>query len=152
MEEKNEVKETKKKTKRIGTATFGIMLILLGVLFIISMFTSIEFLKYTFMTWPLFLITLGAECIIYNANDKIEVKYDFGSFILMGFVLLFALCISCCALCYSFVAKDPKIDEVKNKVRSEIVEHISNEVGNFDNVEYEYNDEGRVITTIIHHE
>lgn len=147
-----ENKETKKKTKRIGTATFGIMLILLGVLFIISMFTSIEFLKYTFMAWPLFLITLGAECLIYNLNDKIEVKYDFGSFILMGFVLIFALGVSCCAICYSFVAKDPKMQEVKDKVRSEIVEHIADEAGFDENVEYEYDEDGRVITTIIHHE
>ena len=147
-----ENKEIKKKTKRIGTATFGIMLILLGTLFIISMFTSIEFLKYTFMAWPLFLITLGSECIIYNLNDKIEVKYDFGSFILMGFVLLFALGVSCCAIVYSFVARDPKMDEVKNKFRSEIVEHISDEVGFGDNVEYEYDEDGRVITTIIHHD
>lgn len=144
--------EEKKKTKRVGTATFGIMLILLGVLFIISMFTSIEFLKYTFMAWPLFLITLGAECIIYNSSDKIEVKYDFGSFILMGFVLIFALCVSCCALVYSFVAKDPKMEDIKDKVRSEIVEQISNDVGIDENVEYEYGENGRVITTIIHHE
>ena len=60
------------KERRVGTFTFGISLILFGVLFLIkTIFKSFNY-AFIFHMWPIMLIMLGGEIIYYTLrfNDK----------------------------------------------------------------------------------
>ena len=75
-----------KKVKQVGNLTFGILLIVLGVIFLISMFTEPTWLMHAIDLWPIFLITLDdvdikkistqASALIYSYNEKSIIKYD----------------------------------------------------------------------------
>ena len=54
------------KERRVGTFTFGISLILFGVLFLIkTIFKSFNY-AFIFHMWPIMLIMLGGEIIYYT--------------------------------------------------------------------------------------
>ena len=80
MEEKNE--------KRVGTYTFGVMLIIVGISVLIMTFTKFDFFRYLLMVWPIVLIGLGIEILYLNSKSNIRVKIDFISIILMGFYMM----------------------------------------------------------------
>lgn len=75
--------------KRIGTYTFGVMLIIVGISVMIMTFTKFDFFRYLLMVWPVILIGLGIEILYLNSKANIKVKIDFISIILMGIVLFF---------------------------------------------------------------
>ena len=75
--------------KRVGTYTFGVMLIIVGISVLIITFTSAIFFRYLLMIWPVVLIGLGIEILYLNTKSNIKVKTDFISIILMGIVLFF---------------------------------------------------------------
>lgn len=75
--------------KRVGTYTFGVMLIIVGISVLIMTFTKFDFFKYLLMLWPAVLIGLGIEILYLNSKKDIKVKIDFISIILMGIVLFF---------------------------------------------------------------
>lgn len=82
-------------TKRIGINTFGILLVLFGIILIVQLFVNFDLLRYLLMLWPVIFISLGVETLYYNNNPKIHVKFDIGAFICMiivigvGFVIAF---------------------------------------------------------------
>ena len=80
------------KTKRVGTVTAGVSLILFGAAFLIYTITnSIQFLTYALSLWPCILIILGLEIIISaRIKSEAERKVDFGSLVLMFISILFA--------------------------------------------------------------
>lgn len=105
MEEKNE--------RRVGTYTFGVMLIIIGISVLIMTFTKIDFFRYLLMVWPIVLIGLGIEILYLNSKSNIRVKIDFISIILMGIVLF---CTAIFSLGNYFVNKVLYDDDIKGKV------------------------------------
>lgn len=105
MEEKNE--------RRVGTYTFGVMLIIIGISVLIMTFTKIDFFRYLLMVWPIVLIGLGIEILYLNSKSNIRVKIDFISIILMGIVLL---CTAVFSLGNYFVNKVLYDEDIKGKV------------------------------------
>lgn len=78
-----------KKERRVGTYTFGVMLIIIGISVLIMTFTKFDALRYLLMLWPIVLIGLGIEILILNSKSNTKVKIDFVSIILMLIVLFF---------------------------------------------------------------
>ncbi len=105
MEEKNE--------KRVGTYTFGVMLIIVGISVLIMTFTKFDFFRYLLMVWPIILIGLGIEILYLNSKSNIRVKIDFISIILMGVVLFFTAVFSFGNYCVNKVLYD---DEIRGRV------------------------------------
>lgn len=103
MEEKNE--------RRVGTYTFGIMLIIIGISILIMTFTKFDFFRYLLMIWPVVLIGLGVEILYLNSKSSIKVKIDFVSIILMGIVLFFTAIFSLGNYCVNKVLYDENIKE-----------------------------------------
>ncbi|MBE5821497.1 MAG: hypothetical protein E7311_02780 [Clostridiales bacterium] len=85
--------EENKKQIRIGKVTFGIVMIFVGVIIMLATFTSIEILRYALMLWPLILVALGVETLVYSKKDNI--KYDIAggifTFILVGIIGIFSI-------------------------------------------------------------
>lgn len=88
------IKQEEKITKRIGINTFGILLILFGLLIVLQLFIKFEYLRYILMLWPAILVCLGVETLYYNNNPKVNIKFDFGAFICMIFILGFSFVIA----------------------------------------------------------
>lgn len=85
--------EENKKQIRIGKITFGIVMVFVGVIIMLATFTSIEILRYALMLWPLVLVALGVETLVYSKKDNI--KYDIiggiFTFILIGIIGIFSI-------------------------------------------------------------
>lgn len=103
----------KKNERRVGTYTFGVMLIIIGISVLIMTFTKIDFFRYLLMVWPIVLIGLGIEILYLNSKSNIRVKIDFISIILMGIVLL---CTAVFSLGNYFVNKVLYDEDIKGKV------------------------------------
>lgn len=63
-------------TRRIGSFTFGIMMILMGVNIFLQTITSLDFFRFTLSLWPIVFILLGVETLYYASKKNIEIKYD----------------------------------------------------------------------------
>lgn len=112
MEEKNE--------RRVGTYTFGVMLIIIGISVLIMTFTKFDFFRYLLMVWPVVLIGLGIEILYLNSKSNIKVKIDFISIILMGIVLFFTAIFS---LGNYFVNKVLYDEDIKGRVFNQYFEN-----------------------------
>lgn len=105
MEEKNE--------RRVGTYTFGVMLIIIGISVLVMTFTKFDFFRYLLMIWPVVLIGLGIEILYLNSRSNVKVKIDFISIILMAVVLFFTAIFSFGNYCVNKVLYD---NELRGKV------------------------------------
>lgn len=114
------MEEVKRKEKRVGTYTFGVMLILIGISVIIMTFTKLDLVKYILMLWPVVLIGFGIEIIYLNSKSDIKVKIDFASIVLICAVLFFTGIFS---IGNYFVNKVLYDDEVKSML---IDQYINN--------------------------
>lgn len=108
-----------KKERRVGTYTFGIMLIIIGLSILIMTFTKFDFLRYLLMLWPIVLIGLGIEILYLNSKSSIKVKIDFVSIILMGVVLFFTAIFSLGNYCVNKVLYD---EDIKEKIINEYLD------------------------------
>lgn len=108
-----------KKERRVGTYTFGIMLIIIGLSIVIMTFTKFDFLRYLLMLWPIVLIGLGVEILYLNSKSNIKVKIDFVSIILMGVVLFFTAIFSIGNYCVNKVLYD---EDIKGKIINEYID------------------------------
>lgn len=108
-----------KKERRVGTYTFGIMLIIIGLSIVIMTFTKVDFLRYLLMLWPIVLIGLGVEILYLNSKSNIKVKIDFVSIILMGVVLFFTAIFSIGNYCVNKVLYD---EDIKGKIINEYID------------------------------
>lgn len=91
----NEINEKVKlgselKEKRVGTYTFGAMLITIGISVLIMTFTKLDLARFLLMLWPLFLVALGIEILYLNSRKNIKVKIDFISILFTCIVLFCA--------------------------------------------------------------
>lgn len=81
------------KTHRVGTTTFGSILIVLGIVLLLQLF--IPGLNYTIILdcWPVTLILLGIEILVANAkSNTVQFQYDGWSIVLMFLTLVFTCC------------------------------------------------------------
>lgn len=85
--------DNKEKQIRIGKITFGIVMILTGIVIFLQTLTSLDVVKYVLMLWPLVLVILGIETLIYR--NKENVKYDLlgaiFTLIIIGMVTVFSV-------------------------------------------------------------
>ncbi len=102
-----------KKEKRVGTYTFGAMLIIIGISVLIMTFTKFDFFRYLLMVWPIVLIGLGVEILYLNSKSNIKIKVDLLSIVFMVIVLFFTAIFSFGNYCVNKVLYD---DEIRGKV------------------------------------
>lgn len=82
------------KTHKVGTITFGCILILLGILLIVHLFMPT--LTYTAILnyWPITLIALGIEILVANFRSaKVAFTYDGWAIFLMFVIIGFTMCL-----------------------------------------------------------
>lgn len=66
---------------RVGSVTFGIVLIVTGVLFLIHLFLpGIEY-EMAFRFWPLILISLGIEVLVGSRQKNYELRGENGQLV-----------------------------------------------------------------------
>lgn len=88
MEEIQKKEKTCKKTKKVGSFTFGITLIFFGIMLLVSVFNKSFDLLLISKVSPVFLIVLGSEILVnYFALKDYEIKYDFWGLIMCLFVV-----------------------------------------------------------------
>lgn len=109
-----------KKERRVGTYTFGVMLIIIGISVLIITFTKFDFFRYLLMLWPIVLIGLGIEILYLNSKSNIKVKIDFISIILMGIVLFFTAIFSLGNYCVNKVLYD---EDIKGRIFNQYFEN-----------------------------
>lgn len=84
------------KSHRVGTITFGTILIILGVLLILHVFIPALSYEAILNFWPAVLILLGIEILTANfRSEKINFVYDgwsiFFLFLTLGFTMLMGI-------------------------------------------------------------
>lgn len=81
------------KTRRVGAVTCGIILIVIGILFLIHLFFPGLRYEYILRGWPLILISIGAEMLAANTTcpEDVQIKYDIAAIILVFILVLFAV-------------------------------------------------------------
>jgi hypothetical protein len=86
-EEKNEVRNNGMRTWRVGTFSMGAALLFLGVFLLLSRMLDMDF-GYAMMSWwPIILVILGAEILLFllfSKQEKPYLKYDFLSILFVG--------------------------------------------------------------------
>lgn len=77
---------------KVGTISLGLLLISLGVAWIYSSVTGVDFLTSIFKWWPIVLILLGIEILIFSlipSNENRRVKVDPLSIIIIILIIVF---------------------------------------------------------------
>ena len=64
--------------RRVGTVTFGIMLVVTGVLFLVHLFLPVLDVRIIIQFWPLILIMLGVEVLLGSRQKAYEVRNEKG--------------------------------------------------------------------------
>ncbi len=82
------------KTRRVGSVTFGLTLIVFGVLFLVHM--AAPFLNYEmiFDCWPVVFVLLGVEILVENRKSSLagyRFVYDFPVILMLMLLLFFAM-------------------------------------------------------------
>lgn len=80
-------KTTPKKTRRVGTLAFALVLILAGVLLmvyqLVPRFNLLQIVKFS----PIILVVLGIEMLVYSAKPGVLVKFDWLAMLGTAFTL-----------------------------------------------------------------
>ena len=80
-------KTTPKKTRRVGTLAFALVLILAGVLLmvyqLVPRFNLLQIVKFS----PIILVVLGIEMLVYSAKPDVLVKFDWLAMLCTAFTL-----------------------------------------------------------------
>lgn len=91
------------RTRRVGSVTFGLTLILFGVLFLVNMILPTLHYEVIFRLWPVIFIFLGIEILVENHRsntEKCKFVYDFPAIVMLALMLLFAMLMA--AVDYAF--------------------------------------------------
>ncbi|MDE6664558.1 MAG: DUF4097 family beta strand repeat-containing protein [Lachnospiraceae bacterium] len=86
-----------RRTRRVGSFTCGLMLVLYGILFLVHIIQPKLDYSIIFELWPLILIFLGVEILVSCTNknqEKGKFVYDFWAVILVFVVAFFAMIMS----------------------------------------------------------
>ena len=65
-----------RKVRRVGTFTFGLLLVVAGVMLILRTVMPSLDLRFVVNLLPVALIALGIEVLIYAARPNVQLKYD----------------------------------------------------------------------------
>lgn len=88
------------RTRRVGTITCGIVLIVFGLLFLLHMFLPVISYRFIFRLWPLILIFLGVEIMMSNIKaTEAALKYDVGAVLLVILLALFSMGMGLVEIC-----------------------------------------------------
>lgn len=79
------------KTRRVGSVTFGLLLIFYGLLFLIHMIYPQISYEFVFRLWPCVFISLGAEVLAGSFRPDEKFVYDGAAIFLMIVLILFAM-------------------------------------------------------------
>lgn len=80
------------RSRRVGSITCGILLIVFGVLFLLHMLVPAITYNFIFHLWPLILVSLGVEIILSNRKAAEAVmKYDVGAILLVIILAVFSM-------------------------------------------------------------
>lgn len=77
------------RTWRVGTVSMGTVLLLLGVFLLLATFTGFELNSVLMSWWPLILIVLGFEILLYlffRGKQELNLQYDVFSILFIGFI------------------------------------------------------------------
>lgn len=77
---------------RVGTVTFGVILILFGTLFLLRIFYPVLDYRLICRFWPCSLIGLGFEVLAASMDKRAAFVYDKTAVFLMLIILIFAMC------------------------------------------------------------
>lgn len=84
----------KRRVHRVGTITFGMMLILFGGLFLAHLFLpALDYLT-IFHCWPLILVCLGIEVLAASMDRHTAFTYDKAAVFLMVLLVVFSMCMA----------------------------------------------------------
>lgn len=86
----NPVPQPPKKVRRVGTFTFGLLLVAAGVLLILRALMPTLDLRFVVSLLPVALIALGIEVLIYAARPDVQLRYD-GVSIFVCILILFGV-------------------------------------------------------------
>ncbi len=82
------------KTRRVGSVTFGLTLIVFGTLFLVHMAAPSLNYDMIFQCWPVIFILLGIEILVENHRSNAagcKFVYDFPAILMLGLMLFFAM-------------------------------------------------------------
>jgi len=99
--EAQEIRETgntpvkrEQRSRRVGSVTFGLTLILFGVLFLVHIVAPSLHYEMIFELWPVVFVLLGIEILVENHRSNAlncRFIYDFPAIIMLLMLLLFAM-------------------------------------------------------------
>lgn len=91
------------RTHRVGTLTFGGMLIVFGILFLLRIFITTITFDIIFKLWPVIFIFLGLEILIANCIQKDgNLIYDKTAFALIILLSFFAMGMAITEFCMEY--------------------------------------------------
>lgn len=82
------------RTRRVGSVTFGLTLILFGALFLLHIVVPWLHYEFIFQFWPVVFVLLGIEILVENHRSSAEnckFIYDFPAILMLILLLLFAM-------------------------------------------------------------
>ncbi len=82
------------RSRRVGSVTFGLTLILFGILFLIHIALPTLHYELIFRLWPVVFILLGCEVLVENYKSNVKnckFIYDFPAIIMLAMMMLFAM-------------------------------------------------------------
>lgn len=82
------------KTRRVGSVTFGLTLIVFGVLFLVHMAAPSLNYEMIFNCWPVIFVLLGTEILLENHKSNAagyKFVYDFPAILMLVLMLFFAM-------------------------------------------------------------
>ncbi len=93
------------KTRRVGSVTFGLTLIVFGVLFLVHMAAPSLNYEMIFNCWPIVFVLLGVEILVENRKSNAagyKFVYDFPAILMLALMLFFAMMMAVvdCAIQY----------------------------------------------------
>lgn len=88
---KTETEKRKARVHRVGTITFGLVLVLFGCLFLMRLFLPQIDYQFIFRLWPCTLICLGIEVLMASADKEAVFTYDKTAVMLMVILVIFAM-------------------------------------------------------------
>lgn len=92
IKEKQDTSVTKTiRTHRVGSITFGCVLVIFGSLFLAQVIVPTLTYEFIFRLWPCIFIILGIEILIANARGDKRFTYDVPAVIMMILLTLFAM-------------------------------------------------------------
>lgn len=109
----------KKITRRIGSVTFGIMMILMGINIFLQTITSLDLFRFTLSLWPIVFISLGIETLYYSYKKDIQIKYDILGIFTIFIVLFLGAIFSVVNYGVNKVLYD---DQIKSEIMESLVD------------------------------